>query len=260
MVDVKSVKPPNSPWLELKANPSSGGYLSYYFSDELSRLAVRAVTKERDNKADPNIETATYGMFSTCSKAMRKGVVDNRCGHVVFMTRRKSGRVISGYYQIGWYAPTNFAAGDFCLAAKAVHFVSDPIKFDEVKKRLGLRYSRLMLRLSPDQVSELVGLLHQRANTTDAYIAEIRRLEQFNFSRTGKRYVNFRWESSPDWQRAAHIFESANRANGSVAKSNKSESGWWLCNKCGEKSPSKSLLKCCPLCDSVASLLPTMAP
>src|SRR5882762_920103 len=118
-----NIVPPHSPWQELHPEPTAGGYLFFYYSDDLSPLAVRAVTRERDNKTDPNIETGTYGLFSTCSKAMRKGVIKRRCGYVIFMTRRGGERVIVGYYQLGWFAPTQFCNDDFSLAAKTIHFV-----------------------------------------------------------------------------------------------------------------------------------------
>ena len=251
-----SIAPPHPPWQELHPELAADGYLSFYYSDDLSPLAVRAVTRERDNKTDPNIETGTYGLFSTCSKAMRKSVVKRRCGYVIFMTRRGGERVIVGYYKLGWFAPTLFADDDFCLAAKAIHFVAKPIRFAEVKDRFCLRRSRLALRLSATQVRAIVGLLNEQSNVTDAYIREVRRLEQFNLSHTGKRYVNFGWLTSPDWERAERIFAAARATSPSIAKTNKSPTDWWRCRECGAESHSESLLKCCPACEKVGSLEP----
>lgn len=243
------------PWRRLDVNPNAGGYLSYYYSDELSPLPVRAVTRIRDNKTDPNLETGTYGLFSTCSKTMRKSVVTNGSEYIIFMTSRTT-RVICGYYRIGWIAPTFFSDSDFCLAATELHFVADPLPFESVKESLGLRKARCCLRLSPTQVSRLVDLLNQRPNATASYLQEIRRLEQFNFSRTGKRYVNFGWITSPDWDRGAAILERARRQGGSIVTSNRSPTGKWRCRECGVEFESGSLLKCCPSCEHVGSVQP----
>lgn len=243
------------PWRRLKPNPNAGGYLSYYYSDDLSPLPVRAVTRIRDNKTDPNLETGTYGLFSTCSKSMRKSVVANGSEYIIFMTSRIT-RVICGYYRIGWTAPTLFSDGDFCLAAAQLHFIAEPLSFESLRKPLGLRKARCCLRLSPTQVNGLVDRLNEQPDATARYVREIRRLEQFNFSRTGKRYVNFGWITSPDWDRGTAILERARRQGGSVVTSNRSSTGEWRCLECGFEFESGSLLKCCPSCDHIGSVQP----
>ena len=69
----KPVMPPAAPWTALEVNTPATGYLSVYLSEDLSRLPIRAITRPYDNKSDPNIETGTYGLFSTCERAMRAG-------------------------------------------------------------------------------------------------------------------------------------------------------------------------------------------
>jgi hypothetical protein len=53
-------------WKEIEKNTETTGHLAYYYSNDESELPVRAVGKKWDNKSDPNIETKSYGMFSTC--------------------------------------------------------------------------------------------------------------------------------------------------------------------------------------------------
>src|SRR6266567_6553297 len=105
-------QPPNSPWIPLKTEPRRGGYLSYHYSDDLSELAVRWVTKPGDNESDPNLETGTYGLFSTCSPRMRSGAVKNHIGTIFFCTRKDYTRVLSGFYQLGWYTKGPLGDGD----------------------------------------------------------------------------------------------------------------------------------------------------
>ena len=90
-----SIKPPNPPWRELKPHPSAGGYVSIYLSDDLSRLPVREVTRPGDTKADPNLETFTYGLFSFCGKQLRSGIVTRKFPHLFFATSRKKQRLSS---------------------------------------------------------------------------------------------------------------------------------------------------------------------
>src|SRR5258708_36321714 len=75
-----TVIPPNPPWRELNPTMPLEGYVSYYLSDDLSGLPVRAVTLLRNNKSDPNLETKTYGLFSTCGHGMRASIGKNRYG------------------------------------------------------------------------------------------------------------------------------------------------------------------------------------
>src|SRR6266568_2401005 len=88
--------PPNPPWAPMSQEGDGGGCLSVYYSDDMSPLAVRWITKPGDNKSDPNLETMTYGLFSTCSKAMRSGIVKRGAEYLFFATRRGGTRVLSG--------------------------------------------------------------------------------------------------------------------------------------------------------------------
>src|ERR1044071_3989814 len=114
----KSIKPPNPLWRELKSPEDAAGYLSIYYSDDLSPLPIRWVTKPGDHKSDPNLETLTYGLFSTCGPQMRAGVVSRNSEYLFFATARKGERVLTGYYHLGWYAQGVYEGKtDYCLAA-----------------------------------------------------------------------------------------------------------------------------------------------
>ena len=106
----EELKPPNAPWIAIPIPQDAGGCLSVYYSDPLSRVPVREVTRPGDNKSDPNIETLTYGLFSTCGRAMRSGMVGRGDRYLFFATKRGAGRVLTGYYDLCWYAEANSAA------------------------------------------------------------------------------------------------------------------------------------------------------
>ncbi len=101
--DDTTVRRLGAPWKAV--NDKGLGYLSVYFSDPLARWPVREITRPGDNKSDPNIETGTYGLFSTCEPGMRNRIVHDGAATIFFMTTRKrgAGRVLAGYYQIGWF-------------------------------------------------------------------------------------------------------------------------------------------------------------
>src|SRR5207247_2736299 len=120
-------------WVPLKAAAEEVGRLAIYKSSKSAGLPVRAVDKKWDNKADPNLETSTWGLFSTCMPSIRKGIVDRGDRYIFFFTSRKDGeREVMGYYELGWYVVTGFQVRDkrgplnlpdFAIRAKRMHFV-----------------------------------------------------------------------------------------------------------------------------------------
>ncbi len=205
--------PPNPPWVPLAIREASGGYLSYFFNDDLSRLLVRAVTKVGDNKADPNLETKTYGLFSTCNKSMRKSIVNRGCRYLFFVTNRR-GRVLSGLYIVTWYASLSSDNDDFCLAADSIWFVQHPIPLVEVDKACGTNVSRpfrTYLSVEADGCRKMESLLKRKPNTTGLYLSEIDRLERFNLKHGGYRYVTAKVRDSYSWDcvKVKSIFKNA---------------------------------------------------
>jgi len=198
----KAAIPPNFPWAPLTVCEASGGYLSYFFSDDLSRLSVRAVTRIGDNKADPNLETKTYGLFSTCNKIMRKSIVKRGCRYIFFITNRKGVRVLAGVYLVKWYAPVSSNEGDFCLAADSIWFVQYPIPLADIDKTCGTnvcRSFRTYLHVDADGCGKIERYLKRKPNVTGKYLSEIDRLERFNLKHGGYRYVTARVRDSYSW-------------------------------------------------------------
>lgn len=201
-----SVMPPNPPWQELNPSADAGGYISFYISDDLSRLPMRAVTKPGDTKADPNLETFTYGLFSFCGHQLRSGVVTRRYPHLFFATSWKRQRVLTGYYHIYWYAPVvSDKRPDFCLAADNVRFVAEPVPLTEVDRICGINVARPfrnMLLLSEAECKRIARLINDRPDATAAYKEEIDRLERFNLKHGGYRYFRRKQKDKFSWDLA----------------------------------------------------------
>jgi len=253
-----NVTPPNRPWKEFD-NPTASGYLSVYYSDDLSPLPVRFVTKPGDNKSDPNLETLTYGLFSTCSPSMRAGIVRRRYSYIFFTTQRKAGRVLSGFYHIRWYAPANSSRkNDYYLAADEGHFVAEAPLLTEVDRRCGTKLSRRFrntLLLDIGGCCSLRNYLMSFPNALDGYREEIDRLERFSLIHTGFRYPSWKRRAKFDWTSAEQHLSPV----GSVASSpvvNTSPSGKWKCVKCSNVINNKALLRQCPQCGALGMLVP----
>ena len=167
-----------------------------------------------DNKADPNLETMTYGLFSTCERTMRVGIVRRGIDLIFFCTNRDGPKVLTGYYRVGWYfkmPPPQEDSGsrphDFALAAREVRFVTPGFPLPELTqylngKEIGTKF-RLFRYIEKDLTSRLLDLLNDTPDATPQYISEIHRLEQMNLSRYGYLYKNrdmktgFNWETAP---------------------------------------------------------------
>ena len=208
--------PPNNPWKPLDICEASGGYLGYFFSDDLSRLTVRAITTVGDNKADPNLETKTYGLFSPCNKNMRKSIVKRGCPYIFFITNRKRVRVLAGLYLVKWYAVVSADEDDFCLAADSIWFVADPIPLEQVDKVCGTDVSRkfrIYLHVDAEGCRKIERLLKLRPNVTGSYLSEIDRLERFNLKHGGYRYITAERRDSYSWDcdKVMTILENAIR-------------------------------------------------
>jgi len=194
--------PPNPPWKPLAICEASGGCVGSFLNDDLSGLPVRAITVVGDNKADPNLETKTYGLFSTCHKVMRKSIVKHGRRHVFFITNRRGVPVLAGLYLVKWYAPVSSDDNDFCLAADSIWFVQDPIPLVDVDRVCGTnvaRVSRAFKNIDAEKCRKMERLLKRRANATGSYLSEIDRLERFNLKHGGYRYVTFERRDSYSW-------------------------------------------------------------
>lgn len=245
------------PWREL---PDSGrGYLSVYFSDPLARWPVREITRPADNKSDPNIETGTYGLFSTCEPSMRNRIVHDGAGTIFFLTTRKAhqGRVISGYYHVGWYTEGTQGAlnSDYALAARSMRFI-DPIPASDLPDPLAGICSaqfRTMKPIDPQTVTALRRICDQRADRTADYLGEVERIETFARARSGYAYPSWGREGGFGWEDAPGYYQT----DAELSKvPNSSKNRKWRCRECGYVIMSGALLKKCPLCKRMATLAP----
>lgn len=259
-----SIEPPNPPWKALEMTSKPGGYLSYYYSDDISPLPVRWITKPGDNKSDPNLETSTYGLFSTCSKDMRRGVVKSSRPYLFFITNRNGVRFLTGYYYIGWYADGAIpGGGDFYLAASKMRFINPPISLVEIDRLLGSTLSRRFRKpkiISHDICQELRALLDSRKDFTIAYLEEIDRLERFNLQYGEYRYIAWKQKNKFSWEYAKEYLnryfkESSMKVAPKLVKNSNPENKW-ICSACNYTFINKSLLRRCPDCGELASLQP----
>lgn len=230
-------------------------YVSVYLSDSIARYPVRAVTKPRDNKSDPNLETGTYGLFSTCQMKMRKSIVRRGVRYIFFVTTHGGrDRALTGFYRVRWYAPG--PDQDYALAADAWRFV-DPVGTNTVggSLRAALEVRRGYTGLDGTQTRRLLRLLESKTARNDRYLAEIDRLERLSARYTGFRYPTWERESGWRWADAAtYLAEPLVRPAETVP--NTSPSDLWVCGACTERIVNKARLKRCPKCGALATLRP----
>lgn len=252
-------RPRSVRWAELRpAQGQSGGYLFIYYSDDISRLPVRFITKPGDNKADPNLETCSFGLFSTCGRSVRMGMVRRRYPFLFFLTRVRGERALAGYYRMRWYADGVFAtAGDPCLVADHMHFVEAPPtcrslgRIGKMDLTAPFRGCRL---LDPDQCEILRERLEEQPDVTSSYLEEIDRLERFNLKHGGYRYIAWRQREKFSWDVAQKYLEDTPSEDHQAGKKNASPTGRWHCASCTYSFANVSLLKRCPACGAFATL------
>jgi hypothetical protein len=239
----------------LPERTGTAGYVSVYLSDPLARYPVRAVTKPRDNKSDPNLETGTYGVFSTCQVKMRKSIATKGVEYIFFVTtHRPKQRVVTGYYQVGWYAPG--PDGDHVLAAARWRFVA-PIATSSLPGDLRgfAEVRRGYSQLDPAQALRMRAVLDRHPDLTDRYVAEVKRLETLNHRHTGYRYPSWRRTAGWSWADVATYLGHPARAGTPAA--NSAPGGRWVCSACGGSSINQARLKRCPACGAISTLSPS---
>jgi hypothetical protein len=259
-VGAAAARPPASPWQPL--NDTGRGYLSVYFSDPIARWPVREITRPGDNKSDPNIETGTYGLFSTCEPGMRNRIVQDGAATIFFLTTRQSGqgRVLSGYYHVGWFTEGTQGAvnRDFALAADNVRFI-DPISTRNLPEPLSATCSapfRTMKPLDQQTVEALRTICDNAVNRSGRYLAEVQRVERFAKTRSGYAYPSWGRENGFTWADADEYYQNDSDLS-KVPNSSKTKK--WRCRECGYVIKSGALLKKCPLCKQMATLVPEEA-
>jgi hypothetical protein len=253
-------RPPTGEWSEIAVAAHAGGAAFIYYADDLSRIPTRAVTKPNDNKSDPNFETGTFGLFSTCGRRMRTSIVRNGTPHVFFLSRTGGGRALAGYYRMKWQAVGVFGGTlDYCLAADVIYWIEHPIPVRELQNINGLNLStpfRGYRLLTPERCEHLYGLLIRRPDASELYVREVCRLEHFNLTFGGYRYVGWRQSESFGWEMAGDYLGRAGVASPAPGTHNSSITGMWRCVSCGEVLVNTSLLKRCPICGLPGTLVP----
>ena len=250
--------PPAAPWTELEVGTPANGYLSVYLSEDLSKLPIRAITRPNDNKSDPNIETMTYGLFSTCERGMRAGIVKNKAQFIIFLCRRGKERVVAGYYRLAWKTEGIWHTTklDYALAAESVHFVDPPIPISDLpepgKSAASSRF-RLSKRLWAIETQTIVAALDSRPNALADYIGEIDRVERFQAFHSGYRYVSWQQQEPFSWELARQYLVESNALE---TVPNQSPTGFWQCTnpECGKFINNWSLLRRCPFCSAMGTL------
>lgn len=252
-----TLAPPAEPWLRLAKNVHAGAYLSVYLSSPFARLPIRDVTKLGDNKSDPNLETLTYGLFSTCEPIMRSSIAKHGIGEIFFLTRMATGgRALVGRYELGWVVEVD--RGDVALAATSARFI-EPIPVTKVTGKAGKAVQtrmRAYLRIDDQVASQLRRLVEAAPDRTRDYLSEIDRLERMSHARTGFRY--------PSWDRK-HPFSWADAepylANllSQAAGGNTSPTGVWICTHCSSRIENRARLKICNVCRRRGTLVPEAA-
>lgn len=248
-------------WRPLRSEESPLGYASFYYADDLAALPVRAITRVKDNKSDPNLETGTYGLFSTCQERMRAGIVQHGATHVFFFARpRGNERHLTGMYELAAWTPGALGAdaGDFALAAKAIRFIA-PIPVSDLPvdlaRALGTRW-RLNKQLTPAQTAELAALVEAKPDITYEYLRETDRLERLNKYYSGFRYPTWQREEPWSWADASSYLRPGETTEGGTRINNASPTGWWGCNGCNAAIENAALLKACPRCRQLGTLRP----
>jgi hypothetical protein len=239
-------------------------YASYYYCDEIGAWPVRAITRIGDNKSDPNIETGTYGVFSTCEQKMRSGIVANRPRYIFFVTKPRSGpRQLTGYYELGWYAPGALSplVRDYALIATRIRFI-DAIAISALEHRARAALDgrwRLNKRLTAEDTAVVLRAVDAAPERTDSYRREVVRLEQVNLFHSGYRYPTWRRTERFTWADVAGYLGAAPPHPDPAKVVNSSPTGWWRCLKCPDLTKNAALLKACPHCGRLGSLRPATA-
>lgn len=267
-----------SPWTEIDQDEGAGGMVSTIHSSKLASLPVRDITRLdqnfklnalADNKSDPNIETMTFGVFSTCEMRPRKKFVEDGRRYLFFRTKWQGQNSIIGYYDVKWHlssqAPRYIQKGkridvvhEEMLAATHCHFVAKPVPLsqladivDQEEKALAGRAIQ-PLKLSAAEALELKALLDEQPDASEQYLEEIERLEEYQrANHNGIAYLNWPRKNGFSWVEARRPIEQAGIQDWEERKTQWNENGeelarnWWMCESCDTRMESHHTIKFC---------------
>lgn len=250
--------PPVGSWAPLGDASGGAGYLSVYLSEPLARFPIRHVTKKADNKSDPNMETGTYGLFSTCERLMRRKIVREGRTHLFFATSHKrDSRALTGYYELAWFAESTGGAamGDYALAATRMRFIA-PVPLDvlpEPARSVCAPPFRTIRPIDAPTAQILRDFVDQRHDITERYLAELRRIEQAARYHSGYAYPSWGRIDGFSWDQAQrYLGEATATEPGAKVPA----TGHWRCMSCRRVITSWALLKSCPICQAMGTLRP----
>jgi hypothetical protein len=202
------IRPPNSPWIPIEKRNENLATISYYYGDPRSQvIPIRDVTSKRNAKRDPNIETKTYGLFSTCCKNERKAIVEKGIATQFFCTSRVNAtRVLTGYYRPAWFC--KFGPDDYVIAADKVRFVSPGFALNKLITFMdGFpidRFFRTWKYLRDEKViRQLLLLLNTARDSTADYLSEMKCQEEYALEKYG--YIYNRRSEGLSWKFAAEL-------------------------------------------------------
>lgn len=252
MTATAGFRPPASPWVPITKKEGSGAYVSVYLSSSLARLPVRDITRLNDNKSDPNLETGTYGLFSTCEATMRDSIVNRGISEVFFVTTVEGlGRCLVGRYELGWMVEVD--KKDIALAASSMQFIS-PYPVSRITGSAGVEMQRRLrnYRIVSEQIAtDLRATVQSERDRTKDYLDEIDRLERFSLHGTGYRYPSWDRTDPFSWSDARLYLSHLPAAQ---APNNSSGSGVWVCSACGATIRNAARLKICNVCKRAGTL------
>ncbi|WP_323098104.1 hypothetical protein [Intrasporangium sp. YIM S08009] len=189
---------------------------------------------------------------------MRKIIVSTGSATIVFMTSRPGqGRLVAGYYHVGWFAEGSRGQekGDFALAADRLKFIDPvpPSEFGADVSEIMSAWFRTQKPIGADIVESVMATFDALADKTADYLAELERIEQFSKSRSGYAYPSWGREDGFSWRDAADYLR---KPGDPVDAPNSSPSGEWRCTECDHVISNRALLKRCPVCGELATLRP----
>ena len=249
-------KPPAPPWKPVVRRPGTGSYVSVFLSSDIARLPVRDITRLNDNKSDPNLETGTYGLFSTCEPIMRDSIRARGISEIFFVTTFEDlGRCLVGRYELGWMV--ELGDKDVALAASNMRFVT-PLPVSRLTGRAGAQLDKKLrnFEIILDEVaSDLRQLLNAERDRTADYLEEIARLERRSLRGTGFKYPSWDRVDSFSWDDAAMYLGDLPETESPL---NTSETELWVCTACGAQIRNKARLKLCSVCKALGTLEPAV--
>ena len=117
------------------------GKLCYHYCSAESHLPIRDVLNHHRQgfKAEPNYETATYNLCTSCNQPSVHAAVKNGFSHILFITRYTGSNpkyadryFIVGYYEIGWISEVD---GRLAVRAGKIAFAPVAHAYEVTEKR-----------------------------------------------------------------------------------------------------------------------------